>query len=101
MKELPRDPLEASLSIFSRLFGSPDGLAQASHAAAGMSLTEGTASRVISDDAIKKFGPVPSCDQPSRMVANATKIVHRAREFKVGAADQVPGRNSSNIIWSA
>ena len=32
--------------------GSPNGLAQASHSAALMSLAEGTASRVISDDAI-------------------------------------------------
>src|SRR4051812_31651202 len=34
-------------------FGSTFGLAQASHSAAGMSLAEGTASRVISDDAIE------------------------------------------------
>src|SRR5437868_11825422 len=65
-QESPAAADEPSVSRFSRLFGSGFGLAQASHSAAGISLAEGTASRVISDDAIDEFRPVPHCDQPSR-----------------------------------
>jgi hypothetical protein len=44
---------EGCLARFRRLFGSARELAQASHSAAGISPTEGTASRVISDKAIE------------------------------------------------
>ena len=54
-QESPAAPDEASVSRSSRLSDPAVGLAQASHSAAGISLTEGTASRVISDDAIENL----------------------------------------------
>ncbi len=78
-------PFPAALApSVSRAPGSARDVAQASQSAAGISLTEGTASRVISDEAIK-----------------APNIVHRTRHFKGVDACQVPGTKPSKIIWSA
>src|ERR1700722_10565857 len=56
---------EARVSRSSRPLGNETGLAQASQSAAGIWLTDDTASRVISDDAIEKSGPATRYDQPS------------------------------------
>jgi hypothetical protein len=81
---------KASVSSPFRLPGSGAGLAQASQSAAGIWLTEDTASRVSSDDAIEDLGPVTRYDQPSRMVTNA-KIVHCSDDFKGLDGCQVMG----------
>src|ERR1700730_6713633 len=58
----------ANVSRPFRLAAGKDGLAQASQSSAGISPTEGSDSRVISDDAIDSLGPATRYDQPSHMV---------------------------------
>ena len=95
--ESPAAPGEASVSRFSRLFGSPFGLAQASHSAAGISLAEGTASRVISDDAIEnsQTGPIAISHRDgdqhvAKDVALRPRLQGRAARIRFPAGNSSP-----------
>src|SRR5882757_7765744 len=73
MQESPVVPDEASVLRALRLLGSATGLAQASHSSAGIWLTDGRDSRVISDDAISDLGTGHALRSAIAVVTNTAK----------------------------
>ena len=61
---------------------------------------DGTASSVISDEAIDDIGPVTFAISHQHVVT-MIKIVHCGIEFKCVARAKTYGWNPSKIIWSA
>jgi hypothetical protein len=73
MQESPGVPDDARVSRPLRLLGSGAGLAQASQSAAGIWLTDGRDSRMISDDAISDLGTGHALRSAIAVVTNSVE----------------------------
>src|SRR3981081_1936812 len=94
MWQLPAMSDEARVSRPLRLLGSGAGLAQASHSAAGIWLTDGRDSRVISDDAISDLGTGHALRSAIAVVTNIVEDrALRPRLQEHGARIRFPGRS--------